>query len=172
MALDLGMESIDSVKSKIKNTAFLRLYTFWNIPLIWWLRPTVIEMGRSRTIIQIGLNRRSQNHLKTMYFGALAIGSELVVAAKAVQAIYDSKQKVDFVFKNFKAQFLKRAEGPVHFICDQGVEVEALVQKAIASGERETQTFPGYAIVPSKDPNEKVVSFEVTLSVKKKRKKD
>ncbi len=106
-----------------------------------------------------------------MYFGALAIGSELVVALKAVQAIHASGRKVDFVFKDFKIDFLKRAEGDVHFICDSGVGVEDLVKKTIQTGERETQTFSGYAVVPSKDPQEKIVTFEVTLSVKLKQKK-
>jgi hypothetical protein len=162
---------MDTLKNRLRNTLFVRAFTFWNIPLIWWIRPSVLEMGKERTIISIALNRRTRNHLKSMYFGALAIGAELVVAAKAVQAIYESDEKVDFVFKDFKAEFLKRAEGTVHFICDQGVGVEELVKKCLVTGERETQTFPGYAIVPSKDPNEKVLTFEVTLSVKKKRKK-
>lgn len=162
---------MDPLQSRLKNTLFIRLYTFWNIPLIWWIRPTVVEMGKSRTVLKIALSRRTKNHLNSMYFGALVIGSELVVAAKAVQAIYESKEKVDFVFKDFKAEFLKRAEGDVHFICEHGIAVEDLVKKAIVSGERETQTFPGYAVVPSKDAQEKVVAFEVTLSVKKKRKK-
>jgi len=162
---------MDTFKTRLRNTAFLRLFTLWNIPLIWWIRPSVLEMGPSRTVIEIKLMRRTRNHLKSMYFGAIAIGSELVVATKAVQAIYDSKQKVDFVFKDFKIDFLKRAEGDVHFICDSGIEVAQLVQKTIQSGERETQTFQGYAIVPSKDPNEKIVTFDVTLSVKLKKKK-
>lgn len=162
---------MDTIKNRLRNTLFVRAFTFWNIPLIWWIRPSVLEMGKERTIISIALNRRTRNHLKSMYFGALAIGAELVVAAKAVQAIYESGEKVDFVFKDFKAEFLKRAEGTVHFICDQGVGVEELVKKCLVTGERETQTFPGYAIVPSKDPNEKILTFEVTLSVKKKRKK-
>lgn len=162
---------MDSFKLRLRNTAFVRLYTFWNIPLIWWIRPSVLEMGRERTIISIALNRRTRNHLGSMYFGALAIGSELVVAAKAVQAIMDSKEKVDFVFKDFKIDFHKRAEGTVHFICDQGSGVEELVRKTIENGERQTQTFQGYAIVPGKDPNEKIVTFDVTLSVKKKTRK-
>ena len=162
---------MDDIKTRLKNTAFLRLFTFWNIPLIWWIRPSAIEVGTARTVIEIKLGRRTRNHLKSMYFGALAIGSELVVALKAVQAIHASGRKVDFVFKDFKIDFLKRAEGDVHFICDSGVGVEDLVKKTIQTGERETQTFSGYAVVPSKDPQEKIVTFEVTLSVKLKQKK-
>jgi NAD(P)H-flavin reductase len=161
---------MDSLLTRFKQTAFVRLYTFWKIPLIWWIRPTILEMGQARTIIKIALGRRTKNHLNSMYFGALAIGAELVIAAKAVQAISENKKRVDFVFKDFKGQFLKRAEGHVHFICDQGAEVEALIKKTIQSGEREEMLFTSYAVVPSKDPNEKIASFELTLSVKYKKK--
>jgi hypothetical protein len=162
---------MDSFTERFKNTAFLRAFTFWNIPLIWWIRPTVLEMGRNRTVIEIKLRRRTRSNLRSMYFGAIAIGSELVVAAKTVQAIAASKQKVDFVFTEFSLQFLKRAEGDVHFICEQGAEVEALISKCLASGVRETQTYEGYAIVPAKSPSEKVATFTVTLSARLKRKK-
>ena len=73
---------------------------------------------------------------------------------------------MDFVFKDFHAQFLKRAEGDAHFICDQGLEVEALIAKTIQSGARETQTFESYAIIPKISESEKVAVFSVTLSVK------
>jgi hypothetical protein len=162
---------MDSFTERFKNTTFLRALTFWNIPLIWWIRPTVLELGENRTVIRIKLGRRTRSNLKSMYFGAIAIGSELVVAAKAVQAIVASKQKVDFVFTDFSIQFLKRAEGDVHFICEQGAEVVALISKCLSSGERETQTYEGYAIVPAKSPSEKVATFAVTLSARLQRKK-
>ena len=36
-----------------------------------------------------------------MYFGALAMGAEAAIAIKAIEAIRESKQKVDFIFKDF-----------------------------------------------------------------------
>lgn len=162
---------MDSLVERLKQTAFIRVYTFMKIPLIWWIRPSIIEMGKQRTELKIPLNRRTKNHLNSMYFGALAIGAELVIAAKAVHAIHNSRKKVDFVFKDFKGQFLKRAEGDVHFICEQGEMVEALIAKTIATGEREEMVYTSYAVVPGKDPQEKVASFELTLSVKYKPKK-
>lgn len=147
----------------------LRLYTFLKIPLLGWVRPSIIENSDSLTILKIPLNRRTQNHLKVMYFGALAMGAESAVALKAIHAISASGQKVDFIFKDFQADFLKRAEGDVHFICEQGPQVRALVEKCIQSGQRETQTFDSYAIVPAIDPKTPVANFKVTLSVKKRK---
>ncbi len=144
----------------------MRAFTFWKIPLISWLGPSVMELGEKRTVIRIPLKRRSKNHLGSMYFGALAVGAELVVAAKALNAIQASGKKVDFVFKDFKSDFLKRAEGNVFFVCDEGEKVEALVALTLQTGERTTGTFSGYAYVPSKDMQEKVMTFAVTLSVR------
>lgn len=158
--------------NQLKNTAFVRLYTFAKIPLIWWVRPSIIENNSEKTILKIPLTRKTKNHLGVMYFGALAMGAEAAVALKAIQAIQTSKKPVDYIFKDFKASFLKRAEGDVHFICDQGPAVEALVQKAIESGERESQTFRSYSMVPTKDPSEVVAEFEVTLSVKLRKPKN
>lgn len=161
---------MDRLTQRLKNTAFLRAFTFLKIPLIWALSPSVIELGSDRTVVQIKLRRKTKNHLGSMYFGAIAIGSELVVALKAVHAIHLSGKKIDFVFKDFQIEFHKRAEGNVHFICDQGTQVKNLVEKAIESRQRETQTFEGYAVVPSISQTEKVATFKVTLSVKSREK--
>jgi hypothetical protein len=155
---------------KIKNTLFLRTYSFLKIPLIWSLRPSVIDLDLNKTIVEVKLRRFTKNHLGSMYFGALAMGAELVVALRAVHTIYLSKRKVDFVFKDFNIEFHKRAEGNVHFVCEQGQDVKALVDRAIESKNRETQTFSGYALVPEKSIEEKIASFRVTLSVKLKEK--
>jgi hypothetical protein len=162
---------MDKWTDRFKNTLFVRAYTFTKIPLIWWLRPQILELGKQKTEIKIALNRRTKNHLNSMYFGSLAVGAELVIAMKAVVAIYQSKAKVDFVFKDFHADFLKRPDGDVHFICVEGEAVEALIAKALTSGVRENQQFSGYAVVPSINPEEKVMSFNLTLSVKKRSKK-
>lgn len=162
---------MDTLTQRIKNTAFVRIFAFLKIPLLWWVQPTMIEMSTDRTILKIPLTRRTKNHLNSMYFGALGIGAEVAIAAIAVKTIADSKKPVDFLFKDFTGKFLKRADGDVHFICDQGQGVKALIEKAIASGEREEGTFQSYAIVPKKDPNEKVGEFTLTLSCKLRQKK-
>jgi len=155
-----------NIVKKLKETALVRLYAFLHIPLLWWVRPIMVENSKDRTILKIPLCRRTKNHLGSMYFGALAMGAEAAVAIKAIQTIRSSGKKVDFVFKDFHAEFSKRAEGNVEFTCDQGPQITDLVDKCIQTGQRESATFESYAIVPKKNPNEKVATFKVTLSVK------
>lgn len=71
------------------------------------------------------------------------------------------------VFKNFQAEFLKRAEGDVHFICDQGKEISELVAQAAASDERVERQVEVIATVPTLS-DEPVARFKLTLSLKRR----
>lgn len=157
--------------STFKANMFLKLYGLLNIPLLAYVNPKCVELSPTKSVIKIKLGRRTQNHLKVMYFGALGIGAELSIAITAVTAIHESGQKIDFIFKDFKADFLKRCDGDVLFICDEADKVRALIDKAGTSSERLEQTFKAYSTVPSKSPSEKVATYELTLSVRNRSKK-
>lgn len=160
--------------SKLQNlkiNLFLFLYAWTKIPLIGFCSPRVIEANDRRTVLKVPLGFRTKNHLGAMYFGALTIGSELCIAMLAVKKIQESGLKIDFLFKDYKAEFLKRAEGDVHFICDEAQTVVEQINEAKNSTERINRTMTAYAIVPSVSETEKVASFTLTLSVKNRQKK-
>ena len=125
-----------------------------------------MELSDNNTIIKIPLSRRTKNHLNTMYFGALSMGGEAAVAVRTVFYARKKKYKISFVFKDFTAQFLRRADGDVLFVSDEGKQVDALIDLAVQTGERQEMKFNSYAVVPDKDPDFKVAVFTVTLSVK------
>ena len=149
-----------------KNNLFLSLYAWSKIPLIGFCGPHIIEASDTRTVLAVPLGFRTKNHLGAMYFGALAIGSELCIAMLAVKKIQESGLKIDFLFKDYKADFLKRAEGDVHFICEQAQIVVDQINEAKTSPDRINRTMTAYAIVPSVSATEKIATFELTLSVK------
>lgn len=161
----------DSKLRTWKNNLFLSLYAWFKIPLIGFTGPRVLESSNQRTVLMVPLGYRTKNHLGAMYFGALAIGAELSIAMLAVKKIQESGQRIDFLFKDFKAEFLKRAEGDVHFICEQAQTVVDQINEAKISEERINRTMKAYAIVPSKSETEHIAEFELTLSVKRRTKK-
>ena len=59
------------------------------------------------------------------------------------------KVKSNLIFKDFKADFLRRAEGDVHFRCNQGSDILSLVEKTTQSGNRENMIVYIDALVPS-----------------------
>lgn len=155
---------------KIKMTAMINAYCVINIPLLAFCTPRVMELNDERAVARIRLDRRTRNHLGVMYFGALAMGAELSIALKCLEAISRSGQKIDFIFKDFEAQFHRRADSHVHFICEQAAAVENLIHRATATSDRLTETFEGFALLPEDESQEPVMTYKLTLSVRNRRK--
>lgn len=151
--------------TNFKYTALLWIFTGIKLPLIAFVSPRIIELGDTKCIIKIPLGFKTKNHLNVMYFGALAIGAELSIALKAVEQIYKGHHKIDFIFKDFKVDFLKRADGHVHFIFEDAQGVTDLIAASSKSTERMEKKFKAHAIVPTKG-NDPIAQFELTLSVK------
>lgn len=152
----------------ILETLKLWIFTFLNIPLIFWLRPRVVELSDQRAMVMMKLNRRSRNHVRSMYFGAICTGVDLVPGLLALRHINQSKEKITFVFKDFHGEFLHRAESNVYFICDEGELIKKAIQQAIDSNERQNVTLNVTTIVPDKFGNEPTGKFTITLSLKKR----
>jgi len=62
-----------------------------------------------------------------MYFGVLAVGADVTGGFLAMNYIQASKSKINLIFKDFHADFLKRAEDDVHFVCEDGIAIQNLV---------------------------------------------
>jgi hypothetical protein len=150
----------------LKMTAFIHLYGLLKIPLVLFVSPRVVESTESKFVLKLPLKRKNKNHLGSMYFGALGIGAELSIAAAAVIAISEAKQKIDFVFKDYTAEYLKRGDGDVHFIFEDVAAVKALIEESKTNPNRIERKFKGHAIVPSKSTTDSIMNYELTLSVK------
>ena len=152
--------------SRVKNTnRLIRLFGLTKVPMIWYCRPKVIEHTDEKIEIKISLKRRTKNHLGSMYFGVLAVGADITGGFLAMDPIQESGRKIALIFKDFKADFLKRPEGDVHFICNDGLAIKELVDKVANSTERHNYKLNIEAVVPSIS-SEVVAKFELTLSLK------
>ncbi len=153
---------------KLSPTTKLRLFGLTKIPLLFLIRPKVTRLDSDCCEILVPLNKITKNHVGSMYLGTLAIGADAVVA---VFALYkgDSHpiKKMIPIFKNFKADFLKRAEHDVVFRCSAGEQIERMINQASETGNRITEDIPIDAYTPA-DNNEIVARFTLGLSIKMK----
>ena len=156
------------IPKNVQATVLLRCFGFFKIPLLFFVKPSVIEISNSRTVVSIPLRRKTRNHLNSMYFGALAIGADCAAGLIAMKLIRRSAQDISLIIKSMDAEFFKRAEGDVHFTCDQGHEISKLVAAAIESTERVESPVNVTARVPDKFGEEPVARFTLVLSLKKK----
>lgn len=146
----------------------VRLWSLRNVFLLWLVQPKIVELSPDRCVVRIPLNWITRRHdIRAMYLGTLCMGADVAAGLIAFHLVAEKKARVNFIFKDIKGEFLKRAEGAVVFTNDDGAIVQDLVRRALESGERQEATVRVVATVPEKGP-EPVAKFELTLSVKKK----
>ena len=151
------------------NTFAVRAWSFRNVFLLWLVSPSVVELNEKRCVVRIPLNWRTRRRdIHAMYLGVLCMGADVAAGLIAFDMLRRRKARVSFVFKDIRGEFLKRADGHVHFTNDDGPVIHDLVERALASGEREEATVRVTATVPAKSVDEPVARFELTLSVKKR----
>lgn len=154
---------------KICNTASIRLWSLVKVPMLYYVRPTVEVLDDTHTIVSIPLRRRTQNHLNSMYMGVLVCGADLASGLIAFHLMKKQKKKFSIVFKDLKAEFLKRPEAKTHFHCLEGKKIQALLQQAEKTGERAHAPIDVIATCPEKTGDTPIARFTLTLSVKMKR---
>ncbi|RME14784.1 MAG: DUF4442 domain-containing protein [Bdellovibrio sp.] len=150
----------------LKETLKILGFSALKIPLIAFLTPQVLELSKQRCKVKIPLNYRSKNHLGCMYFGALAVGADLSAGLLALQHVH--LKNTQLLFKDFQAHFLKRAEGDVIFVCEEGNKIQQMVKTMKKEQKRVTSQLNAVALVPQKLGEEPVATFQLTLSLKDK----
>lgn len=147
-------------------------YFFWyfihfQVPLISKVKPKIITLDNSALVIKIPLNRMTRNHLRSMYFGTLSIGADL---AGGLHAFYLAKQQntaISLAFKSFEAQFLKRPEDDVYFVCNNGAIIQEMLNETLSSGLRINRKISVMAYTDYPAMNNLVATFSLELSLKK-----
>lgn len=157
-----------SPKERFKYNLYLWYFSLTQVRLIHYCRPRIYDITPDGVTLFMPLDRRTRNHVKSMYIGAMVVGVDMVTGFTAMLKIRESKRNVILIFKDLKANFLKRAEGDVHYICNEGKAIEAAVEETIRTGERVNLPVPVIATVPDKFGDEPVAEFSITLSMKEK----
>jgi acyl-coenzyme A thioesterase PaaI-like protein len=152
-----------------KETLTVRAWALRNVFLLFFVKPRVLEISDDRCEIVIPLTWRTRRHdIHAMYLGVLCMGADVASGLIAFDQMQKRKLNLSFLFKDLKAEFLKRAEGDVHFTNEDGAVVEELIARTLETGERQHATVHVTATVPKKLGDEPVAKFEMTLSLKKK----
>lgn len=143
-------------------TLLLWGFSMNKLPLVFWLKPRIIELTNVRGVILMKFKRRTKNHVNSMYFGALSVGAELAAGILVMNFFQQQKERYTFVFKNFTAEFLKRCEDDVSFVCEQG----ELICNTIATANKTKERQNIGLVVNGLIGNDIVCKFTLTLSLK------
>jgi acyl-coenzyme A thioesterase PaaI-like protein len=156
------------VPEGMRNTYKMRAFGALHVPVILYCMPRVEQLDTGACRLTIPLNWRTRNHYKSMYFGVMAVGADCAAGFLAQHCIEHSGTDVQLLFKDFHADFHRRAMADVAFTCPDGAQVAQMVQKAAASTQRINQQVRVVATVPQLN-DEHVADFTLTLSLKQGR---
>lgn len=136
---------------------------FWKIPMLHYTRPKLLLIDEEHIILKIKLRRRTKNHLRSMYFGALCVGADIGAGVFTLYHADLQKLKISFAFKSMSVQFVQRAESHVRFICKDGDKLKRMIADCKETGKRQNQVV---AVEALNESNELVATFMMEASAK------
>ena len=144
----------------------LRMVTWWQIPVICYCRPQIIHLDDEHCTLRIPLNWRTRNHVQSMYIGVFTVGADLTGGLLTLNSIRKRKRKVVLIFKDFHANFFKRAEQDIISICRDGGSIDHVVQQTADKSERINLPINTTAMLSQDTEDDPVANFRLTLSMK------
>ena len=144
----------------------LKEFSEKKVPMIGYCSPTLIAITNQHCELKIPLNQQTQNHVNSLYFGTLAVGADITCGFLAMLQVQSANQPIELLFKDFKADFKKRALADTHFHCHEGEKIQTMINKTIETSKRVNQTIVVSATTPSITANDIIATFELTLSLK------
>ncbi len=143
----------------------LHLFLFLKIPISWIAGVRLKEMNDEICITKVKFGWLNQNPFNSMFWAVQGMAAEFSTGFLCAEKIRKSGKKISMLVVHNQAEFTKKAVGRVTFSCLQGKELDAVLQKAIETGEGQTLTL----FSEGKDQKGDVVSkFAFTWSFKVK----
>ena len=146
----------------------LWLFGLFKIPMIGYVGPKLMVLDDDKIVVKIVYKRRTLNHLKSVYLGALVVGADLVAGFHAFFIAKSMNKNLSIVFKDFNAEFIQRPMDDVYFVCHEGVRVKEMIESSIRTGERVTEKITMEAFTNYPDDPVHVANFSLGLSLKNK----
>ncbi len=119
----------------------LHLFLFLKIPISWITGVRLKEMNDEICITKVKFGWLNQNPFNSMFWAVQGMAAEFSTGFLCAEKIRKSGKKISMLVVHNQAEFTKKAVGRVTFSCLQGKELDAVLQKAIETGEGQTLTL-------------------------------
>ena len=119
----------------------LHLFLFLKIPISWIAGVRLKEMNDEICMTKVKFGWLNQNPFNSMFWAVQGMAAEFSTGFLCAEKIRKSGKKISMLVVHNQAEFTKKAVGRVTFSCLQGKELDAVLQKAIETGEGQTLTM-------------------------------
>ncbi|SHI30373.1 DUF4442 domain-containing protein [Algibacter luteus] len=116
----------------------LNAYTMFKLPSAYFCGVRTKEINSEKCIVGVKLNWINKNPFKSMFWAVQGMAAEFSTGALMMSKIQESGKKVSMLVTSNKATFTKKAVGKIVFTCNDGKAIDAILKKAIETGEGQT----------------------------------
>ena len=116
----------------------LNTFLFFKLPSAFWSGVRLKSISDETCVVTVKHRWFNQNPFNSMYFAVQAMAAELTTGTLVMMKIKESNRKISMLVANNKGNFTKKATGRITFTCNDGIAIEELIKKAIATGEGQT----------------------------------
>jgi hypothetical protein len=148
---------------KMKNPFIFWWAMLFKLPTAIFWKLKMKSLSPQKCEVTIPYFWRSQNPFKSIYFAALAGAAELSTGALC-QVALAGKGSFSMLVVDFRAEYTKKATEKITFVCDQGAELEGLIEQMQPGDTQQILLIStGY-----NRSDEQVAKFFITWSFKRK----
>lgn len=123
------------------NRTKFHLYLFTKIPISWLAGVRLKELNNETCTTKVKLGWLNQNPFNSMFWAVQGMAAEFSTGFLCAEKIKKSGKKISMLVVHNQADFTKKAVGKITFTCNQGKELDEVLQKAIATGEGQALTM-------------------------------
>lgn len=143
-----------------------RLFLLQKLPAAFFSGLRVKEVNEERCIVTVPFKWFTKNPFRSTYFACLSMAAEMSTGILAMAAIYKQPVAISMLVTGIEGKFYKKATGLTRFVCEEGISIKEIVQKAIE--DKESHSILVVATGYNQD-NERVAEFRITWSFKVKK---
>jgi Domain of unknown function (DUF4442) len=149
----------------MKHPVKFRMFLFFKLPAAFFSGVRIKDIDEGKCVVSIPYKWFSQNPFKSTYFACLAMAAEMTTGSLGMMHVNKRKPAVSMLVVKLEAVYFKKAVGKSIFTCQDGEQLKATIEKAIATGEGQSFTATSVGV---NEQGEKVAEFYITWSFKRK----
>ncbi len=119
----------------LNNKLLFKLFLMGELPMGFLAGLKVKHVDAESCQINVPYKWLNKNPFRSTYFAVLAMAAEMSTGMLAMMFTKESNPSVSMLVTHLEADFVKKATGITTFTCKQGKEINAIIEKAILTGE-------------------------------------
>ncbi|MDX1470570.1 MAG: DUF4442 domain-containing protein [Flavobacteriaceae bacterium] len=143
----------------------INLFTLIKLPAAYITGVKVKSIDNQQCTVSVKHRWINQNPFGSMFWAVQGMAAELSTGALMLSKIKESGKEISMLVVENHGKFFKKAKGRITFSCNQGLEIERTISKAISTGEGQTIELESVGI---NEENTIVSLFRFVWSIKVK----